>query len=228
MALETRHTLREWVDHPSWWPRGSLLIVQASVADGRDTWVEHPIGVSYEYVRDEAAVAAHTREPPRERATPLLVSLNAWTDRGRRGKAAVNRDVVLRNLRANGWANTLLPPRTFIERLRSARFVAAPEGNGVDTHRVYEALATGAVPVVEDHRGMRHKLRGLPVLWTRDYAELTPAYLQTAYATMLDTEYDFSRLYMSTYDAHTQATMRQLGDHWCRYLLGRPYYDVAA
>lgn len=60
--------------------------------------------------------------------------------------------------------------------LRSHPFVLAPEGAGPDTHRLWEALAIGCVPIVLDsavHREWKH----LPVLWVNNWDEVTESRL---------------------------------------------------
>jgi hypothetical protein len=43
-----------------------------------------------------------------------------------------------------------------------SKFVLCPEGTGIDTHRLYEALACGAIPVVL-HTSLDHLYKKLPV-----------------------------------------------------------------
>lgn len=49
-------------------------------------------------------------------------------------------------------------------------FVACPRGNGRDTHRIWESLYRGSVPVViDDHFGRNLKELGLPVVLVPDW-----------------------------------------------------------
>jgi len=63
---------------------------------------------------------------------------------------------VMRNV-ARGDITTVgrLPPAAFPDLLRRARFVLCPRGNGIDTHRFWEALVCGAIPVVFDCAWLR-------------------------------------------------------------------------
>lgn len=45
--------------------------------------------------------------------------------------------------------STRTSPRSFAQIMRSYKFVAAVRGNGVDTHRLWEALYRGATPIVK-------------------------------------------------------------------------------
>lgn len=42
----------------------------------------------------------------------------------------------------------------YAEQLNSYKFILCPEGNGIDTHRVWESLYAGSVPIVQKHISM--------------------------------------------------------------------------
>lgn len=65
----------------------------------------------------------------------------------------------------------------YLQDLLSHHFVLCPPGNGEDTHRMWEALYCGAIPVVKNSPPMRdfHKL---PVLFVNDFTSLTPQFLE--------------------------------------------------
>ena len=67
----------------------------------------------------------------------------------------------------------------FLEALIRHRFVLCPPGNGVDTHRMWEALLAGAIPVVLRSRAMEPFLE-LPVLFVNDFREVTKDLLADA------------------------------------------------
>jgi hypothetical protein len=56
----------------------------------------------------------------------------------------------------------------YLEDLRRHRFVLCPQGNGLDTHRMWEALLMGAVPVAP-HSTLDALYTGLPVLLVDDW-----------------------------------------------------------
>ena len=104
------------------------------------------------------------------------------------------------------------------------KFIISPEGNGIDCHRHYEALMAGCIPIIEEHEGIRGKYKGCPVLYTKDYSEITPAYLEQKYTEMVNETYDFSRLLMSSYSAEEQAQIRANGNYWSNRLSGKYWY----
>lgn len=69
-----------------------------------------------------------------------------------------------------------VPAGRYYAGLREHEFVLAPAGAGVDTHRIWEALALGCRPIVlrdQVHRGWS----GLPVVWVDRWDDVTPELL---------------------------------------------------
>lgn len=69
--------------------------------------------------------------------------------------------------------------------LMSSRMVLALPGAGYDTYVIWEALALGAMPVLEKGIGLDRTVYRLPVLLVEDYADVTPALLRQAYVEAL-------------------------------------------
>lgn len=64
----------------------------------------------------------------------------------------------------------------YLRNLLSHSFVLCPPGNGEDTHRMWEALYCGAIPVVRESPAMR-EFKDLPVLFVRGFEEVTEGLL---------------------------------------------------
>ncbi len=62
--------------------------------------------------------------------------------------------------------NTIIRPTDYFKLLKKHKFVASPEGNGVDCHRTWEAMYIGVVPIVLRNI-FSNKLNELPV-WIID------------------------------------------------------------
>ena len=73
------------------------------------------------------------------------------------------------------------------------RFIMCPWGNGVDTHRVWETLYSGNIPVTKKHHTFSTSL-GLPVLFIRDYSDITLEKLTNFYDENKDTENIYEKL----------------------------------
>jgi hypothetical protein len=68
--------------------------------------------------------------------------------------------------------NTFEGRRTFLEDVRNHSFVVCPRGNGIDTHRLWETLYMGSIPIVKwdvAHAGWTD----LPILFIDDWNEIT-------------------------------------------------------
>ena len=208
-------TLREWqtCDVPK-----SEYIVQASTTDGLDGITAPSIGMCYTYVS-----FSETGEQSKTRS--VLCAINTGTDQRRRGDNPLCRKTIAETLSNNGFENTAIEKDKYFEELPKYRFVISPEGNGIDCHRHYEALMAKCIPIVEDSALIRAKYGNAPILYTRDYSEITQDYLEQKYAEMLDQRWDFSRLFMSSWSPEEQLLIKYRGNFWCEKLAGRPWYE---
>jgi len=78
------------------------------------------------------------------------------------------------------WATVRQPTLSLLDfekELNEHEFVLCPRGNGIDTHRLWEALYSGVTPVVERH--ITHKnLENLPILFVDSYKQITENFLK--------------------------------------------------
>lgn len=61
----------------------------------------------------------------------------------------------------------------YLRSLRTSNFVVCPEGNGVDTHRLWETLYVGGTPIVKSNPLVNSLVESLPVLIVNSWEELT-------------------------------------------------------
>lgn len=89
------------------------------------------------------------------------------------------REKALRSLQNNGFKNNVRTtwPR-YIDDLSRHKFCASPEGNGIDTHRMWECLYLEVVPVVVKVPELYHWYSELPILWVSSFDEVTEAFLE--------------------------------------------------
>jgi hypothetical protein len=88
------------------------------------------------------------------------------------------------------------------------RFTISPEGNGIDCYRTWEALYLRSIPIVQRSPEMEH-FSDLPILFTDNYGELTPGYLNDQYARMLETDYRIEKLYLSYWKRRLAESIRR-------------------
>ena len=73
------------------------------------------------------------------------------------------------------WAKldqTKIDKKIYLENILNINFTLTPHGNGRDTHRFWESLYSGSIPVVKDHIAYSYA-KDLPVLFVKDYKEVT-------------------------------------------------------
>mmetsp|Transcript_8873 Transcript_8873/g.36642 ORF Transcript_8873/g.36642 Transcript_8873/m.36642 type:complete len:175 (+) Transcript_8873:2393-2917(+) len=82
--------------------------------------------------------------------------------------------------------------------LADSKFVYSPNGVGEACFREYEALITGAVPVVDEsaYHHRRRNLRALPMLRVSNWSDVTPAFLERKWAEFGSKDFDVAMLYL--------------------------------
>lgn len=213
-------TLREW--QRTIVPENQY-IVQASTTDGCDGITATSIGMCYGFAKFKGKTGDMQVAPIK---TDLcLCAINAGTDQRRRGAHPICRKTIVETLLHNGFQNAAIETDKYFEELPKYRFVISPEGNGVDCHRHYEALMAKCIPIVEDSALIRAKYGNVPILYTRDYSEITQDYLEQKYAEMLDQRWDFSNLFMASWSPEEQLLIQFRGNFWCEKLACKPWYQ---
>ena len=109
-------------------------------------------------------------EKPKKRLLRAFTQFNPSTHESR---------VDLMNLIVSGKVDADFAPSingqgfdVYIRNLSNYAFCICPRGNGVDTHRIWEALYVGCIPIVQRH--LTHEcLSGLPILFVDDWQEIT-------------------------------------------------------
>lgn len=74
-------------------------------------------------------------------------------------------------------------------------FVLCPWGNGYDTHRIWETLYAGSIPIVKPHNTFEY-LENLPVLFINDYKDLLNYDLDNFVEEFKVDNYDFEKLFI--------------------------------
>ena len=67
-----------------------------------------------------------------------------------------------------------ITPSKFAKTMSQFKFVACPRGNGVDTHRLWEALYRGCVPIIKrDKWSESLEVLSLPIILVNDWSEIS-------------------------------------------------------
>jgi hypothetical protein len=213
------YTLKDWQNLAK--PKQELLYNCSEFDRQEDGWVPFTIGMSYQFINYVDSLENVQKGVHNDL---VLCAFSHWTDRTRRGKSPLCRDRILETLFTNGISNQTLNPSDYFQSLPKYKFVISPEGNGIDCHRHYEALMAGCIPIVEEHAGIREKYAGCPVVYTKDYSEITPVYLESIYPSYSERTWDFSKLILSSYPEETQKEIRTNGNYWGMRTVGKSWY----
>ena len=134
----------------------------------------------------------------------LLVNFRPRTNPSVRGP-------LLQHYRASGWATVEegLDPEACLQAMASHRFVLCPAGNGVDTHRLWEALYLGAIPIVEKHPALQ-AFADLPILQVDDLAALDGPRLEKEYGDFLSRPRNLAKLFFPHWEGVLKDALARL------------------
>ncbi len=110
------------------------------------------------------------------------------------------------NLKERGWIyehfkskeyvyieQTNLDLEKYKKQLSKYRFVLCPWGNGYDSHRIWETLYSGSIPVIRNHTTFRY-MKHLPVIVLDDFENITFERLEKEYRVLQEKEYNYEIL----------------------------------
>ena len=96
--------------------------------------------------------------------------------------------------------NKRIPYQTYCENIRAHKFTFCPRGNGPDTHRFWESIYLGSIPIVLDYPEMETFFSKLPCLKVKSWLTVTEELLEVEYERISETDYDFSILRFSEWE----------------------------
>ena len=110
----------------------------------------------------------------------------------------------------------------YVSTLASHRFALCPRGNGIDTHRMWEALYLGTIPVVEKNQALA-SFSDLPILFVDRLSEVTKNFLESKYQEILSTKWNWEKLFLPWWRRHFEAERQKIGNRvpWGVYLGNR-------
>jgi hypothetical protein len=91
----------------------------------------------------------------------------------------------------------LIDRKQYLQDLYDSKFVLCPQGNGIDTVRLWESLYCKAIPIVQRHRALR-AFEDLPILWIDSWDSVTnEEWLEAEYKRIMETEWNLDKLKIS-------------------------------
>jgi len=95
--------------------------------------------------------------------------------------------------------NTLEGRKQFLKDIKSSKFVFCPRGNGIDTHRLWETLYMGSIPIVK-YEEAHHLFTDLPILFIEDWNEINEDFLNEKYLEIINKECNLDKLKISYWE----------------------------
>lgn len=103
---------------------------------------------------------------------------------------------------------TINDRRQFLIDIRKSKFVLCPRGNGIDTHRFWETLYMGSIPIVKRDI-LYESFTDLPILIVDDWKELTAEYLENKYSEITSKEWNYDKLKISYWEKYIEDKMKK-------------------
>ena len=94
----------------------------------------------------------------------------------------------------------------YVYDLANYNFILAPWGNGIDTHRIWEALYAGSIPITKYHKSLV-SFKDLPILFVNDYSEIN---------------LDLLKNYLQNIDLQSFSNTKLNLDFWTNYIKKSP------
>lgn len=94
------------------------------------------------------------------------------------------------------WVKAYRPDgniENYSDSLQKYKYVLCPEGNGYDTHRLWEVLYSGSIPVLKFHKSYSYG-DSLPIIFLNDYKNLNIDYLDRAFNELKNQDFNLKKL----------------------------------
>ena len=84
----------------------------------------------------------------------------------------------------------------FLEQCHNHYYVICPRGNGIDTHRIWETLYIGSIPVVLLEEGLE-SFQDLPILFINNWNIVTKEFLESKISYFYNKIWNLEKLFFS-------------------------------
>ena len=88
----------------------------------------------------------------------------------------------------------------YFKHMSEYKFVICPPGRGIDTHRCWESLMVGCIPIMIKVDSMNELYEDLPVLLVDNYENINDEFLNKEYENIRKGTYNFDKLYTDYWD----------------------------
>lgn len=81
----------------------------------------------------------------------------------------------------------------YIDNIYNHKFVICPEGNGTDTHRTWETLYLGSIPI-EKRNINNSQYTDLPICFVNDWSDINEEFLNSEYNRIKNSNFNYEKL----------------------------------
>lgn len=85
---------------------------------------------------------------------------------------------------------------TFLRQIKQHSFVLCPRGNGIDTHRLWETLYMGSIPIVRNNSAL-DEFKDLPICFIDNWNDITYDFLQEELKRINNIKWNLDKLKIS-------------------------------
>ena len=105
--------------------------------------------------------------------------------------------IIFDNLKSHSrLVQTNSPTVLSLKNSQSSIFTACPRGNGPDTHRLWEALYMGSIPIVDDIVNSRY-FDDLPLIYVKDWNKIDLKFLKKEFNKIKSKRFNYNKLKLS-------------------------------
>jgi hypothetical protein len=102
--------------------------------------------------------------------------------------------------------------KSFFDTMNKCQFVLCPAGNGIDTHRLWESLYLGCIPIVKKYAFTEYFAAKLPLLIVNNWGDITLKFLINKYQEMDRMNYNWDILKISYWKNLILAKKKELAN----------------
>lgn len=183
--ISSKYVFRSW-----WSPNSESISVKGL-----------PIGITniypdgeFNYIFGNTEIMKQAADIPREIKNRVYLNFSKHTHPIRHDVYAMFKDKQW--VSVGQQVNTMNGRFNYLKEMRNHEFVLCPRGNGVDTHRLWETLYMGSIPIVQNdivHRGWLD----LPIAWVDSFSEVTPEWLDSQLKRIQDGVWNMDKIKLS-------------------------------
>ena len=118
----------------------------------------------------------------------------------------------------------------YVSSMASHRFALCPRGNGIDTHRMWESIYLGTIPVVERNPALE-SFSDLPILFVDRLDGLSRGFLEATYQEMILKYWNWEKLFLPWWRDRFEQERRKIGgripwlEYWRQKVFDPPHWD---